>query len=437
MSDRRSGPIGLYVHIPFCATKCPYCDFNTYAGIEAMMPAYTAALAAEIKLWGETLGRPAVRSVFFGGGTPSYIPADGVGELMDTVRRSFRVAPQAEVTLEANPDDIRGSRPSAWLSHGTNRLSIGVQSFDDRLLAMLGRRHSSADATDAYRTAVEAGFSNVSIDLMYGLPGQTLGEWRRTLDRANELAPRHVSLYCLTLERGTPMETWASSGRIAEPDPDLAADMYLAAQEVMRREGYRHYEISNWAKPGFESRHNLVYWNNRPYLGVGPGAHSYLDGFRFSNVRSPADYVRRLNSGVDGRERPSRLTADSLGRMPAVDGIEPIGQRLEMAETMMMGLRLDTGIDTGEFSSRFGSTPEAEYGPTLGTLAGQGLLADDGRAIRLTPRGRLLGNEVFSRFFEDLSEDRALSPEGRGEASVKVAVRVDHSAPPDPSPRSG
>ena len=392
------GPIGLYVHIPFCATKCPYCDFNTYAKIEDLMPAYATALATEIGQWGETLGRRTVGTVFFGGGTPSYLPPSHVGELLDTVRRSFEVAPQAEVTLEANPDDVTDSKLAAWLSHGVNRLSIGVQSFDGRLLEMLGRRHSSADAVRAYRAAVEAGFSNTSIDLMYGLPDQTLGDWQRTLEQANALAPPHISMYCLTLEGGTPMERWVGSGRLAAPDPDLAADMYLMAQEVMEREGYGHYEISNWARPGFESRHNLVYWRNRPYLGVGPGAHSYLGAFRFFNIRSPTEYVRRLGSGVAGRHGPSRLTADSLERMPAVAEVETIDRRLEIAETMMMGLRLEAGIASSEFTRRFGSTPEAEYGAIIGELAGQGLLDAGDGALKLTPRGRLLGNEVFSRF---------------------------------------
>jgi oxygen-independent coproporphyrinogen-3 oxidase len=303
------------------------------------------------------------------------------------------------VTLEANPDDVTEQKLAAWLSQGVNRLSIGVQSFDDRLLEMLGRRHSSADAVRAYRDAVEAGFSNVSIDLMYGLPDQTLEDWRRTLEQANALVPPHVSMYCLTLEGGTPMERWVASGRLAEPEPDLAADMYLMAQEVMEREGYGHYEISNWARPGFESRHNLVYWRNRQYLGVGPGAHSYLGAFRFFNIRSPAEYVRRLGSGVGGRHGPSPLTAGSLERMPAVAGVETIDRRLEMAETMMMGLRLAEGIASSDFKRRFGSTPDEEYGAIIGELAGQGLLHSGDAVLKLTPRGRMLGNEVFSRFF--------------------------------------
>ncbi len=396
--DVTGGPIGLYVHIPFCATKCPYCDFNTYARIEDLMPAYAEALVAEIGLWGGALGRPTIGTVFFGGGTPSYLPERQVGELMDAVRGAFDVAPEAEVTLEANPDDVTEHKLAEWLKQGIDRLSIGVQSFDDRLLEMLGRRHSSTDAVLAYRAAVEAGFSNASIDLMYGLPDQTLEDWQRTLEQANALAPPHISMYCLTLEDGTPMERWVGSGRLAEPDPDLAADMYLMAQEVMQPEGYRHYEISNWARPGFESRHNLVYWRNRPYLGVGSGAHSYLGAFRFFNVRSPAEYARRLGSGAVERDGPSQLTVESLERMPGVAGFEAIDRLLEMAETMMMGLRLEEGIDSSDFSRRFGSTPEAEYGAIIGELADLGLLSDGDGVLKLTPHGRMLGNEVFGRF---------------------------------------
>ena len=402
-ADRNSaepavGSLGLYVHIPFCETKCPYCDFNTYEGIDTLIPGYTAALCREIGIWGQVLGHPAVETVFFGGGTPSYLPTERIESVIESIGAAFDVDPKAEVTLETNPDDLTPSKLSTYLKLGINRLSIGVQTLKDDLLKTLGRRHSAAQAAEAYRMAQSAGFTNVSIDLMYGLPYQRVYDWERTLGDVGELSPPHVSMYCLTLEEGTPMAGQIESGGLPEPDPDLAAEMYLMAQEVMEREGYGHYEISNWARPGFESRHNLVYWRNRPYLGVGPGAHSYLGAFRFFNIRSPAEYVRRLGSGLVECHGPSRLTADSLQRMPGVAGVEAIDRRLEMAETMMMGLRLEAGIDSSDFTRRFGSTPEAEYGAIIGELAGQGLLDAGDGVLKLTPRGRMLGNEVFARF---------------------------------------
>ena len=300
-----SESISLYVHIPFCETKCPYCDFNTYAAIEPLMPSYVAALNTEITLWGKLLGSPEVHTIFFGGGTPSYLPSDDIRHAMATIHSAFRVEPDAEVTLEANPGDFSDDKLAAYLDCGINRLSIGVQSFDDDLLKTLGRRHNAADAIQAYRQAQDAGFDNISIDLMYGLPYQSIGHWQDTLRQALELAPPHISMYCLTLEGGTPMERWVEQGSMPTPDADLAADMYLAAQNEMRDAGYRHYEISNWALDGKRSRHNLTYWRNEPYLGVGPGAHSYLAGCRFSAIRSPREYIRRMGDESEGADKAS------------------------------------------------------------------------------------------------------------------------------------
>lgn len=400
--DLRSKPLALYVHIPFCKSKCPYCDFNTYEGIDALIPPYVDALSREIEIWGGRLGRPSVRTVFLGGGTPSYLPAEAVGGLLDTVRRSFDLDPAAEITLEANPDDCAESRLRSHREFGVNRISIGVQSLDDRLLAMLGRRHDAAQAVDACHAVRAAGFENVSVDLMYGLPGQTIEDWRRTLDALSEMGPPHASLYCLAIERGTPMKRWVDSGALPEPDPDLAAGMYELAEDTMARRGYRHYEISNWALPGFESRHNLVYWRNEPYLGVGPGAHSYLDGVRFWNLRSPREYVRRLEQAV------SHDSPGQAGAGPSVEGSERIGRVLESAETLMLGLRLDEGVSSDDFAARFGEPPSSIYAGVVSELSDLGLLEESCESLRLTRRGRILSNEVFSRLLS--TEQRPLTP---------------------------
>ena len=399
--DLRPKPLALYVHIPFCKSKCPYCDFNTYEGIETLIPPYVDALSREIEIWGGRLGRPSVRTVFLGGGTPSYLPAEAVGDLLDTVRRSFDLDPAAEITLEANPDDCSDSRLRSHREFGVNRVSIGVQSLDDRLLAMLGRRHDAAQAVDACHAVRAAGFENVSVDLMYGLPGQTIEDWRRTLDALSEMAPPHASLYCLTIERGTPMERWVDSGALPEPDPDLAAGMYELAEDTMARRGYRHYEISNWALPGFESGHNVVYWRNEPYLGVGPGAHSCLDGVRFWNLRSPREYVRRVEQTV------SHDSPGQAGAGPAVEGSERIDRGLESAETLMLGLRLDEGVSSDEFAARFGEPPSSIYADVVSELSGLGLLEESRGSLRLTRRGRILSNEVFSRLLS--TEQRPLT----------------------------
>ena len=393
-------PMALYVHIPFCETKCPYCDFNTYAKIESLIPGYTSALMAEIEIWGSMLGKPPVHTVFFGGGTPSYIPAERIALLTTTIRQSFDIDDRAEITLEANPGDCNAAKLASYRDIGINRVSIGMQSFDDELLRLLGRRHSAAEAVSAYRTAQDAGFDNISIDMMYGLPYQTLDSWRRTLDQAANLHPQHISLYALTLEGGTPMEHSVTTGRLPTPDPDLAADMYEMAEDELGAAGYRHYEISNWAMEGRQSRHNLAYWRNEPYLGVGPGAHSSLGGHRFSNLKPPREYIRRLENhggppiATDGRDDDP---AAAIRSSPVVDFVEVIDRRTEMVETMMLGLRLDVGISIREFESRFGESPFALYEEELEEVALAGLVEMiDGR-IRLTTRGRFLSNEVFVR----------------------------------------
>jgi oxygen-independent coproporphyrinogen-3 oxidase len=336
--------------------------------------------------------------VFFGGGTPSYMPEGDLAALMQAIDSSFKVTANAEMTVEANPDDLSPGKLDSILSAGINRLSIGVQSLDDGLLEVLGRRHSAQDAIEAYRAALEAGFDNISLDLMYGLPDQSLDQWQETVAAIVDMRPAHVSMYCLTLEGGTPMEKSISSGTLSDPDPDLAADMYLAAEDAMQRAGYRHYEISNWAMPGRESRHNLTYWRNGSFLGVGPGAHSYLARTRFHNLRSPREYIRRM----DGRppRAGTAATTQMLQEMPAVESVEAIEQPMEMAETMMMGLRLDTGIAEAEFAARFGRSLSDVYAGVIPELQQLGLIETAGGSVKLTPRGRLLGNEVFSRFFE-------------------------------------
>ena len=396
------GPIAIYVHVPFCATKCPYCDFNTYASIEGLMEPYARALRSELEFWGGELGSRAVSTVFFGGGTPSYLRGGQLAALMDAIGDRFKLNPAGEVTAEANPDDLTAEKLSEFAAAGINRLSIGVQSLDDGLLQTLGRRHSAAEAEQAVRRARQAGFDNLSVDLMYGLPDQTLKQWLDTLDRALDLGSQHISMYGLTLEPGTPMEKDAKAGSLPTPDADLAADMYLAAQALMAEHGFDHYEISNWCLPGYEARHNLTYWHNGQFLGVGPGAHSYLDGTRFSIIRSPREYALKLSSippEPGGNSWPDRLRSISF-----VDEINEIKYDEEMAETMMMGMRLDSGVADATFSDRFGQSLENAYGPIIAGAQGDGLVEWTGssngldRALKLTPRGRLLGNEAFQRF---------------------------------------
>lgn len=391
MGPHLDTPLALYVHIPFCRAKCRYCDFNSYEGLEELIPSYKEALRAEAAIWAGLCGRLRIATVYIGGGTPSLLSGDQVGQVLAAISASFELHPQPEITLEANPDSVSAELLSQLRSIGVNRLSLGIQSFAPYHLRTLGRLHSAGQAVSAFETARRAGFDNVNLDLMYGLPGQTLAGWRSDLMQALALSPEHLSLYSLTLEEDTPLGREVASGRVSLPESDLAADMYVAAEDILAGAGYKHYEISNWARPGHECRHNLAYWENRPYLGLGAGAHSCFEGCRFSNVTSPPEYIERLELGspiaLENRKYPSSVAQ--------VESIEP---RLEMAETVILGLRLVDGLDVESFNRRFGVRLEFLYSPQIHELAALGLLELTGSRLRLTRRGRLLGNEAFMRF---------------------------------------
>ena len=396
-------------------SKCPYCDFNTYAGIEALMPAYVGALEREVGQWGAWLGRPPLTSLFFGGGTPSYLPTSDLGRLLIAINAAFDPRSGIEATIEANPGDCDPERVAAFRSVGFNRISIGVQSFDDVELRLLGRRHTALQAARAVDAARRAGFGDVSIDLMFGLPDQHLAAWRRTLEAAADLDVDHLSAYALTIEPGTPLEAEVRLGRTPTPDPDVAADMYTLAQSLLSSAGFVQYEISNWAKPGRANVHNLTYWRGGPYLGVGPGAHSYLStdhgggpfGVRFANADPPRAYIERVNAWTApptsaGAERSFRARLD---RAAAIGYCEQLGRRTAMAETMMMGLRLNAGVSDGAFRARFGEGIADAFPDAVRECVNLGLLEWADGMLRLTESGRLLANEAFQRFVGSPSED--------------------------------
>ena len=393
--------ISLYVHVPFCQTKCPYCDFNTYQGIEGLMSPYLDALLAEITAWGRALGHPPINTIFFGGGTPSYLPDGALGRIIATANRAFSIRKEAEITAEANPGDLTPVRAASLFSQGMNRLSIGVQSLDNDLLNLLGRRHDADQAIASFGAVRDAGFDNVNLDLIYGLPRQSLAQWQETLQRLAALEPAHVSLYCLTVEEGTPLHRWVERGEVPRPDPDLAADMYQHARELLGSQGYHHYEISNWSKPGLASRHNLAYWRNLPYLGVSPGAHSCLGGYRFWDMDSPRGYIeaaQRWASEVTAL--PDKITAAWLDIASPVGGYESIDDDLAASETMFLGLRLLDGLDLAEASSRVGADLAVRYGPQLTDLVELGLLERKGTVYWLHPSSYLIANQVFERFLD-------------------------------------
>jgi len=393
--------MGLYVHVPFCKTKCPYCDFNTYQGIENLMEPFLHALTTEIECWGEALDHAAVKSVFFGGGTPSYLPPGYIEKILGSIQGSFQVGPAAEITIEANPGDLDEAACAGILAQGVNRLSIGVQSLDNDLLNLLGRRHQASEAVQAFEAARQAGFDNVNLDLMYGLPNQSMDQWRQTLDALTGLAPEHISLYALTLEEGTPMHRWAEEGKIPEPDPDLAADMYQYARDSLAPAGYHHYEISNWSRPGRACEHNVVYWENGPYLGVGPGAHSRLGDYRFWTVLSPRDYNSKAASWADtGVRSVDELEEGALQTVQTLGGWEHLSQETTCSETMFLGLRLLDGLLLSEASTRAGVDLAKKFQGPIQECIELGLLEQDGDCLKLTKPSYLIANQAFTRFVE-------------------------------------
>ncbi len=285
-------PLSVYVHIPFCTIKCGYCDFNAYAGMDALKGDYQAALLAEIQACAETLAAHEVVSIGFGGGTPGESPAGHIGGVIQAIRTHGTLADDAEVTLEANPGTSTPAYLAALREAGVNRISLGAQSFDPAHLGFLDRIHSVEAIGASVRAARAARFESVNLDLIYGLPDQSLDHWRGQLQQALALRPDHLSLYALTVEEGTILHKRVESGAVTMPDGDLVADMYDLASEILGDAGFHHYELSNWALPGHESRHNLAYWTDRDYLGVGAGAHGYLGGRRYENAAHPRDYIR-------------------------------------------------------------------------------------------------------------------------------------------------
>jgi oxygen-independent coproporphyrinogen-3 oxidase len=378
LRTENDAPLALYLHIPFCHRRCTYCDFNTYADMGDRFLPYTRALAKEIQATGRG---ERVMSIFFGGGTPSILPVALIKDILAACRGAFAVDPGAEITLEANPGTVDANKLSDLRQIGVDRLSLGVQSARSSELALLGRSHTFEQARQAVAMARAAGLDNISLDVIYGLPGQSLADWGVTLDATLGLAPDHLSCYGLSVEEGTPLAAQIRTGALAQPDPDAGADMYELAEAWLDEGGFEHYEISNWAKPGRQCRHNLVYWRNEDYVGFGAGAHSCRDHKRWWNVLAPDDYI-------------ARVTADDS----PVANVEHIELGREMGETMMMGLRLSEGVAIRGFQRRFQRTLTQVYGRELEELEAAHLIEWDGQRVRLTARGRLLGNQVFVRF---------------------------------------
>ncbi len=387
LDNSHASPLALYLHIPFCKTRCTYCAFNTYTHAEAHQPAYVAALCNELAWLGTATPLP-LHTIFFGGGTPSLLDPSQIANILQTCQRAFQILPEPEITLEVNPFSAADGYFERIRAAGVNRLSIGMQSAHPSELRLMARDHDSQAVPRTVRAARAAGFTNINLDLIFGLPYQTLPMWQESLHAALDLQPQHLALYALELESGTVMTRDVGRGRLPLPDEDLAAEMYEMADAMLTQHGLLQYEISNWARPGFECRHNLQYWRNLPYLGVGAGAHGCANGMRYSIVRPIRRYIAL--AGAQRAPMPFPFTA-------SVEWHEQIDKPTAMLEHLLTGLRLvRQGVCESEFQARFGVGLLEVFGTPFQRLCQQGLLEREGETWRLTASARLISNRVFA-----------------------------------------
>ena len=386
LGKKNKTPLGIYIHVPFCRSKCQYCDFYSLPSKdESLMDQYMTAVCQHIREAGALAPGYRVDTVYFGGGTPTFFGADGMATILSAIRRSFDVALEAEITFEANPDSVTPKLLRRLKAEGFNRVSLGIQNDDDELLRKLGRAHTYAQAVQAVQRIRQAGFRNLSLDLMYGLPGQSLAAWERTVQHVLTLNPEHISCYGLKIEQGTPMYDYRDYLNL--PDDDAQADMYLAAVRLLEERGYKQYEISNFAKRGQVSNHNLKYWTGGEYLGFGPDASSDFAGKRFAIVRDVYSYISAIRAG-------STVIAD----------VQEVPTRERAGEYLMMRLRTTQGIGAEEYEKHY-LLPFAPLEQILRENAKHGLARETAGRWSLTPEGFLVSNSIISDLL--VAQDRS------------------------------
>lgn len=373
--------LGVYIHIPFCISKCKYCDFVSSSEINDMTDGYVKALKAEIEMYSDRFLQYEVKTIFIGGGTPSILDLTKLESIVDELYKRFNISKNIEFTIESNPGTLTENKLKKYTDIGINRLSIGLQSFNNDILKTIGRIHSTDDFIKSYSLARNAGFKNINIDLIYSLPGQTIEDWENTLRKVIELKPEHISAYSLKIEEGTPFDKLLAENRLQLPSDDEDRQMYDMAIKLLGKSRIEQYEISNFSKKGYECRHNLVYWNNEEYLGLGVSAHSYIDSNRFANTKDVHEYIDLISQGK------SPIITEELKT-----------KRDEMIETVFLSLRLNRGLELKKFEERFNISIFDIYGDKIDKLVNQRLLSIDKESIKLTRYGMDVSNQVFIEF---------------------------------------
>jgi oxygen-independent coproporphyrinogen-3 oxidase len=370
---------GLYIHIPFCLAKCAYCAFTSFPVKNFNPAAYLTALYREIDFWSARTEAEEFGSIFIGGGTPTILATDDLSRLLEVVRKRFVISRNAEISMETNPNTVDPAKLAALRKYGVNRLSIGIQSLNDQTLGRINRSHTAAEGREAVAMARAAGFNNLNLDLIYGLPGQTPAEWQNTLTECLALRPDHLAVYQLSVDSGSRFAEMVAQGKLQLPDDEQVADMAENTLEIIRGSDLERYEISNYARPGYHCRHNLIYWHNGTYLGLGAGAVSNWSGLRIRNTPDPNLYATRLSNG-----EPPWLETESLPR------------EASFRETVIMGLRLTAGLDFASLQERFNLDPEKYYGKILPQLAAKEMIAIKANGMRLTEAALPFANQVLA-----------------------------------------
>jgi len=375
--------IGLYIHVPFCIKKCNYCDFISYPYDAGLAASYVCALQQEMAAHVQNMPSEnrEVKSLYLGGGTPTTLSGGQLAAIVESCRRHFTVAPDAEITVECNPCTVDLAKFSQLHEAGVNRISIGVQAHQHKLLTLLGRIHSWREVEEAVKNSKRAGFDNISFDLIFGIPGQSVRNWQETMDRVLELSPQHISAYNLKIEPDTPLHRDMTAGYLVPCDEDLELEMYWNTIDVLTRAGFNHYEISNFGLPGREAKHNLIYWLNREYLGLGPAAHSMLEARRFSNIESVEIYISKLQKGET-----------------VIGSTHLLSREEQMSETVFLGLRMIDGLELDIFEQEYGQSIFTVYHTQINKLTSMGLLELAENRLKLTATGLPLANVVFAEF---------------------------------------
>ena len=375
--------LGIYIHIPFCKSKCLYCDFNSYANKDSCIDRYIKSVKREIERYAQENKNVLVKTIYIGGGTPSYIKEKYIKELIETIKKNFEIFSNAEITIEVNPGTVNRRKLECYYKAGINRLSIGLQSANDKLLKLIGRVHDFEDFLETVKLANTVGFTNINADCMIGLPNQTIYDVEETINTLINLRLTHVSVYSLIVEPGTPLEKKIDSGELKLPDEEIERYMYWFAKRKLEENGYLHYEISNFARPMFRSRHNMDCWNQKEYKGFGVSASSYENRVRYTNISNIEQYIKNIE---EEKFEENYIVEEKQDR------------EAMMKEYMLLGLRKITGVSISEFRKKFGTIPAFKYNKEITKLTEEGLIESNGLSIRLTKKGLDLANLVWEEF---------------------------------------